>query len=252
MRILLTNDDGINAPGLRSLYHALTRAGHAVQVVAPARQQSGVGHSLTVFEPLRPVYVKEDDFAGIAIHGTPTDCVKLGLGAILPEQPELVISGINAGPNVGPDIRYSGTVGAATEAALADLPSLAVSHADYRPEVAGLRPVAEHVVSLVASIDWQTLPKRRVLNLNYPDCPLDETRGIRICPQSLAVWSNDYIQRSDPRGTNYWWLDGEVPAETIHPESDKGLLAKGYITMTPLQFDLTDHACLSSLEKLGL
>ena len=114
MDVLLTNDDGIRAPGLRAMYAALLEAGHSVHVVAPMRQQSGVGHSLTVFDPLRAMEFEEPGFRGTGIYGTPTDCVKLALGRLLPRKPDMVISGINAGPNVGPDILYSGTVGAAT------------------------------------------------------------------------------------------------------------------------------------------
>ena len=143
MDVLLTNDDGIRAPGLRAMYAALREAGHNVRVVAPMRQQSGVGHSLTVFEPLRAMQFEEPDFTGTGVYGTPTDCVKLALGRLLPRRPDMVISGINAGPNVGPDILYSGTVGAATEAAHEELPSLAVSYddrqgcADLLPHLAG-------------------------------------------------------------------------------------------------------------------
>ena len=198
MDVLLTNDDGIRAPGLRAMYAALLEAGHSVHVVAPMRQQSGVGHSLTVFDPLRAMEFEEPGFRGTGIYGTPTDCVKLALGRLLPRKPDMVISGINAGPNVGPDILYSGTVGAATEAAHEDLPSLAVSHDDHLGN-GDLLPQARHAVALAGRIDWSRLAPRRVINLNYPAGTLDEAKGLRACPQTSAVWKNVYLERFDPR-----------------------------------------------------
>ena len=251
MDVLLTNDDGIRAPGLRAMYAALLEAGHSVHVVAPMRQQSGVGHSLTVFDPLRAMEFEEPGFRGTGIYGTPTDCVKLALGRLLPRKPDMVISGINAGPNVGPDILYSGTVGAATEAAHEDLPSLAVSHDDHLGN-GDLLPQARHAVALAGRIDWSRLAPRRVINLNYPAGTLDEAKGLRACPQTSAVWKNVYLERFDPRGAPYWWLEGEIPAHTNNAGSDKDLLNRGYITVTPLCFEFTDHAGLKELEGMEL
>ena len=252
MKVLLTNDDGIRAPGLRALYAALREAVHTVWVVAPMRQQSGVGHSLTVFEPVRSMDIVEPDFTGTGIFGTPTDCVKLALGRLLPERPDMVISGINAGPNVGPDILYSGTVGAATEAAHEDLPSMAVSHdLNGGPTVDPL-PQARHAVALAERVDWARLGHRRVLNVNYPARPLDAALGLRVCVQTSAVWKNTYLERKDPRGAPYWWLEGEIPPETIEPQSDKDLLSQGYITLTPLCFEFTDRQGLQALESMNL
>lgn len=251
MDVLLTNDDGIRAAGLRALYAALLEAGHTVHVVAPMRQQSGVGHSLTVYEPVRATEIAEPGFKGLGIYGTPTDCVKLALASLLPRRPDMVISGINAGPNVGPDILYSGTVGAATEAAHEDLPSLAVSHDDHKGAT-DLLPQARHAVALAERIDWATLARRRVINLNYPAGSLEQAKGIRVCPQTSAVWKNVYLERHDPRGAPYWWLEGEIPAAAINPGSDKDLLNQGYITLTPLRFEFTDHAGLKILEDMDL
>lgn len=246
MDVLLTNDDGIRAPGLRALYAALREAGHTVHVVAPMRQQSGVGHSLTVFDPLRAEHIEEGDFAGTGLYGTPTDCVKLALACLLPRRPDLVMSGINAGANVGPDILYSGTVGAATEAAHEALPTLAVS-CDVASPHDDLLPQARHAVALAARIDWSWLAPRRVVNVNYPRCPLHEARGVRVCPQTGAVWKNAYLERKDPRGEPYWWLVGEIPPQTINAGSDKDLLNRGYITVTPLRFDFTDQEGMTAL-----
>ena len=252
MDILLSNDDGIRAKGLRALYAALVEAGHTVHVVAPMRQQSGVGHSLTVFEPVRAMEFEEPGFRGLGVYGTPTDCVKLALGHLLPRRPDMVISGINAGANVGPDLLYSGTVGAATEAAHEDLPSIAVSHDCHDPRHEDLMPQARHLAALAARIDWPRLGHRRVLNVNYPACPPDKARGLRVCPQTSAVWKNTYAERRDPRGAPYWWLEGEIPPETIEAGSDKDMLNRGYIVLTPLRFDFTDTAGLRALEDMGL
>ncbi|WP_165079440.1 MULTISPECIES: 5'/3'-nucleotidase SurE [unclassified Desulfovibrio] len=248
MHVLLTNDDGILAPGLRALYAALTEAGHTVTAVAPLRQQSGVGHSLTVFEPLRTRRIDEPGFSGIGVHGTPTDCVKLGLGALSPRRPDLVMAGINLGPNVGPDIFYSGTVGAAAEGAHDGVASMAISHADHSGGQ-DLTAHARHAVALAERIDWEKIPARRVLNLNYPAGGLPEGE-VRVCPQSDAVWRNIYDRREDPRGEPYWWLTGDVPPETVRPGTDKALLAEGHVTLTPLRFEYTDDAALEALAGL--
>lgn len=248
MKILMTNDDGIRADGLRALYKVLKERGHEVTVVAPMRQQSGVGHSLTFFQPLQAYEVKEADFEGLGVYGTPTDCIKLALGNLLPCQPDLVVSGINAGSNVGPDILYSGTVGAATEACHHNLASMAISNNEF--EHVDIMAKARHAVQMAEEMDWAALPKRRVLNVNYPKGPLAQCKGVRLCPQTSAVWKNGYEERIDPRGGRYWWIMGEVPPEDVEPGSDKALLDAGYITVTPLCFSFTDEAGLASLQKV--
>ena len=250
MHVLLSNDDGIMAPGLRALYAALVEAGHTVLAVAPLRQQSGVGHSLTVVEPLRTRVIEEPGFTGIGVHGTPTDCVKLGLGALSQKRPDLVMAGINLGPNVGPDIFYSGTVGAAAEGAHDGVPSMAVSHADHSGRQ-DLTAHARHAVALAERIDWSKLPERRVLNLNYPAGDLPEGE-VRVCPQSAATWRNIYARREDPRGDPYWWLTGDVPGESIGQGTDKHLLLAGHVTLTPLRFEYTDDAALDALSGMDL
>ena len=250
MRVLLTNDDGIYAHGLRALYAALIEAGHEVDVVAPMNQQSGVGHSLTVFVPLRVQQVQEKGFSGTALFGTPTDCVKLALSQLLPRRPDVVMSGINAGANVGPDILYSGTVGAATEAAHEGLPSLAFSHDSFSPT--DLMPVARHAVRLAERIVWGNVPPRRVININYPACPLAECKGTRVCPLTSAVWVNNYAERRDLHNARYWWLAGEIPPESVNVNSDKDLLNRGYITISPLKFEFTDTETMQALAAMSL
>lgn len=252
MDILISNDDGISAPGLRALYAALSEAGHAVCAVAPMRQRSGAGHALTVFEPLRAVTVDEAGFRGTGVHGTPADCVKLGLGMLAPRRPDMVIAGINAGPNVGPDLFYSGTVAAAAEAAMSGLPAVAVSHRRFDADMDGVLPLARHLARLLPRLDWRRLGRRVVLNINYPACPLGDAPGLRVCPPSLAFWTNAYEERRDPRGAPYWWLTGAVPPDAVEPGTDKDLLDQGYVTLSPLRFDVADHEGLRALAGMGL
>lgn len=247
MDILLTNDDGIRALGIRTLYHELVRRKHNVHVVAPMRQQSGVSQCLTIFEPLRVTDYEDDTYKGHGVYGTPADCVKVALGALLSKTPDLVVSGINLGANVGPDLFYSGTVAAAIEGSQAGIASLAVSYDDHHAR--DLSAQAAHVADLITRIPWQKLASQRVINVNYPACPIGEVRGMRVCPQSPAVWENVYQACRDPRGMPYFWLVGDIKEENIGEHSDKALLAKGYITISPLRFDFTDSESLSLLRS---
>lgn len=250
MYIVLTNDDGIYAKGLRAMYRALLDLGHEVQVIAPLGEQSAVGHSITVLNPLRCKSVEEKDFNGLAISGTPTDCVKLGLTRLVERKPDLVVSGMNAGANVGPDILYSGTVAAATEAAAMGYPALAVSHNSFRH--VDVDDYARYAVSLINEIPWGSLPVRRVINLNLPDCPFSECKGLQVCPQTDAPWEDRYEERNDPRGNRYWWITGEIPMSKVCSDTDKGLLENGWATITPLKFEFTDQESLGLMrESLG-
>lgn len=252
MNVLISNDDGISSPGLRALYSALREKGHACLAVAPMRQQSGVSHAITVFEPLRIQTFREDDFEGIGVFGTPADCVKLGLANLAPFEPDLVIAGINLGRNVGPDVFYSGTIGAAAEGCHAGFSSMALSHANWQAPTDELLACARHAINLAEKIEWRVLPRGRVININYPDLPLNSIKGQRLCPQAPAVWINAYSKRDDPRGWPYWWMEGETDKETIPHGSDMDLLDKGYITVTPLKFEHTDEQALAQMEQMGL
>ena len=251
MRILLSNDDGIHAPGLRALYAALRAEGHEVRAVAPAREQSGVASAVTTRRPLFAAPIREPDFEGYAVDGTPADCVMLGLnGLFAPDyRPDLVMSGINRGPNAGMDVVFSGTVGAALQGAMAGIPALAVSHASVSGDS---REQAAHAAALAGRVDWADLPVNRVYNLNYPGCPLGETQGLKVCPQSVS-WPDmgRFEERSDPYGRPYWWM-GNVLAHfhVDDPGTDKGWLHRGYITLTPLRFAFTDAASLDALRNL--
>lgn len=248
MRILLTNDDGIQANGLRALYHGLLEAGHDVRVVAPVTEQSAVGHAITISMPLRVKIFNEENFQGQGVYGTPADCVKLGVTALLTEQPDLVVSGINAGANVGVDILYSGTVSAATEGALLGCPALAVSYDSFAQD-ADLSSQAAYAAMLIERIDWKRIPQQTVLNLNFPACDFEESRPLKLCRHTRAMYHDWYDQRHDPRGRPYYWLDGVIPADKLSPDSDRALLTQGHITLTPLRFDFTDTKTLDSLES---
>lgn len=252
MRILLTNDDGVHACGLRAMFTALTAAGHQVRVVAPLTEQSAVGHAVTMSVPLKARPIKENGFSGLGVTGTPVDCVKLGLTTLLAaEEPmDLVVSGINAGANVGVDILYSGTVAAATEAALMDCPALAVSMDDFAPR--DLSAQAGFAADLVGRIPWGSLPPQCMLNLNFPAHPWAEVKGMRLCPQTSAAYNDWYVARQDPRGNAYYWLEGVIPRERVAPGTDRALLWEGFITLTPLRFDFTDRATLGALEQAGI
>ncbi len=246
MHIALTNDDGIQAPGLRAIYVALKQEGHTVQVVAPVTEQSAVGHAVTIAMPLRVKKFSEHNFQGMGIHGTPTDCVKLGLNELITPKPDLVLSGINAGANVGPDILYSGTVSAATEAAHMGYPAIAVSYDCFAPK--DIEAHAQYTAQLISTIPWNTLPERCVLNLNLPHVPMEQCKGLILCPQTSAVWQDWYEQRTDPRGAPYWWINGLIPPENVASGTDRHMLSQGFATLTPLRFDFTDKKTLTQLQ----
>lgn len=246
MRILLTNDDGIQAHGLRAIYHALLEAGHQVQVVAPVTEQSAVGHAVTLSMPLRVKEFNEKNFQGLGVYGTPVDCVKLGVSTLLSERPQLVVSGINAGANVGVDILYSGTVSAATEGAMLGCSALAVSFDSFDP-AADLEGQAAYAALLVERIPWEEVPEQTVLNLNFPDKSIEDTKPLKLCRHTRTMYHDWYENRTDPRGRPYYWLDGIIPAEKLSPDTDRALLTEGYITLTPLRFDFTDRDTLSAL-----
>lgn len=248
MEILLTNDDGIYALGIKALFRALTGAGHKVTVVAPMSEQSAVGHSVTIFSPVKAKEIAEEGFSGTALSGTPVDCVKWAMNSLLPKPPELVVSGINNGANVGIDVLYSGTVSAATEGALAGIPAIAVSIDDFSPT--DLSAQAEWTASFVQGFDWSRIPAQNILNLNFPACSIADIRGVKVCSQTNVVYRDYYVCRKDPRGKPYYWLGGEIPMEKVDPGADRALLSKDYITLTPLKFELTNFDVMNELQEL--
>jgi 5'-nucleotidase len=251
--ILLTNDDGIFAKGLESLVAVLGKK-HALQVVAPEFEQSAVGHALTLTQPLRVKKIfKNGTFFGYGVNGTPADCVKIALHELIKPTPCLLISGINLGPNVGINVIYSGTVSAATEGAMMGITSMAVSFDSYQSR--DFSTAARIVSSLVDVLLKSPLPKGVSLNVNIPDRPLSKIKGFRVVKQGTFRFRERFEKRIDPRENVYYWQTGILPPPEESPETDHALLSAGFVTLTPIQYDLTHYpslAKLSDLEKTHL
>ena len=250
MRILLTNDDGIYAEGIYALATALKKIGN-VTVVAPDTQRSAVGHAITIADPLRVVTAKRNgEFFGYAASGTPADCVKLGIKAIMKKRPDLVVSGINLGGNQGYNILYSGTVSGATEGALLGIPSLAVSLDTFvKPD---FRAAAAFAVKLATLTKKNKLPHGTLLNVNLPNIPASRIKGVRITSQSKTSFNDWFDKRTDPHGGAYYWMTGDFTPEDGDKDSDLNALRENYISITPIHFDLTNHRFITELKSWKL
>jgi 5'-nucleotidase len=244
--ILLTNDDGIYAPGLRALERELAALGE-VYVVAPATEQSGVGHSITYLSPL---IVKElfegTKRRGWAVEGSPADCVKLGVFEFCPRRPDLVVSGINGGLNAGINVLYSGTVAAAIEGAFFGITSIAVSlEFDEHSEIDKAAKLARQVIEQMIASQG---PVAQLYNLNIPTAALAGGRPeVRVVPMGLVRYGEHYEKRLDPRGRSYFWATNEPPPPPGEHETDLTALRKGFVTLTPLHFDLTERRALAEM-----
>ncbi len=241
--ILVTNDDGIQAPGLASLAEALAAVGRPV-VVAPDQDNSAASHSLTMKRPLRVRPVAEDRYS---VDGTPTDCVTLAIGKILKERPSLVVSGINPGPNLGDDVSYSGTVSAAVEGTMLGVCSLAVSLAGEEP--CSFRAAADFAAKLARLILANGLPKDTLLNVNVPNRKEEEIKGVRFTRQGRRVYDDAIKETYDPWGRKHYWIGGGTPCWDAGEDTDAQAIAGGWISVTPLHLDLTNHAALARLRK---
>ena len=243
--ILLTNDDGIHAEGLRKLRTAAAKLGQ-VRIVAPESEQSAVGHSITLYDPIKAHEVtKGGSFYGYGIGGTPADSVKLAVYSLLRRPPDLVISGINNGSNLGINVLYSGTVSAATEAAILGFPSMAVSLAQKKdPPFDWAVP---HIEKLGAWILKHGLPRGVALNVNIPALPPEQVRGFKLTRQGLSKFRESFEQREDPRGNVYYWLAGEATAAETDVGVDVTAVKEGYVSVTPLFYDLTAHSYMEEL-----
>lgn len=248
MRILLTNDDGVYAPGLRALRLELLKLG-VVTVVAPATEQSAVGHSITLLTPLLVQEVLDDkqQFIGWAVEGRPADCVKLALLELLPEPPDLIVSGLNAGSNSGINVLYSGTVAAAIEGAFFRRTSIAVSLEYTRPKPLDFPQAAIHARRVIEQIMAHQPAQGSLFNVNIPSLEKGPVRGIRVLPQNVAPYVEEFDRRIDPRGRVYFWTRPVHGCPEPHPDTDVTALAESYITVTPLQFDLTHAARLAEM-----
>jgi 5'-nucleotidase len=246
VRILLTNDDGVFAPGLRALRKELRRLGE-VTVIAPMQEQSGVGHSITLLTPLvvKEVDDEEGKTQGWMVEGSPADCVKLAILELMDRPPDLIVSGINSGANAGINVLYSGTVAAAIEGAFFKITSIAVSlelseHFDY-PHA------AQQAVSVIERILANSPPPGSLFNVNLPAHSRGEPKGVRVVPMGVGRHGEGFERRRDPRGRTYYWMTYAPPYHLDGPVTDVTSLTEGYITVTPLHFDLTRHDLLPQL-----
>jgi 5'-nucleotidase len=246
--ILITNDDGIMAPGILNLVEAVKDLGKVV-VVAPDRPQSGMGHAITIGHPLRlqPVTIFEDIEAW-QCSGTPVDCVKLAVDKVLHRKPDICLSGINHGANHSINVIYSGTMSAAVEAAIESIPSAGFSLLDHSVE-ADFSGARKYARLLVEQMLRTKLDKHTVLNVNIPAVPVELIKGVRICKQAYAKYEEDFVERSDPNGKKYFWLTGEFVNFDKGRDSDVWALEHNYVSVVPVQFDLTNYVLKSKLEK---
>lgn len=245
--ILVTNDDGITAPGIRALVEAVKDLGTVI-VVAPDSPQSGMGHAVTIGYPLR--LHKADVFEGIDAwesSGTPVDCVKLARDIILHHKPDLCVSGINHGANHSINVIYSGTMSAAMEAAIEGVPSIGFSLLDYRHE-ADFSLATEVARTLATRMLANPMPAHTLLNVNIPKVSREEFKGIKVCRQAHAKWKEEFDRRTDPRGKDYYWMTGKFTNMDTGTDTDVEALAAGYASVVPVKFDLTDVAMRDKLQ----
>ena len=257
MNILLTNDDGIYADGISAMYLALIRAGHEVRVVAPNSERSAVGHAITVFDSLKVFDVNiEGRISGTAVNGTPADCVKLAVNALMPVKPDLVISGINRGANTGNHVIYSGTVSAATEAAMSRLPAMAVSLdiLSTKKETHDFRYAADYAATLAEKIAQNGLPDGTLLNVNVPEREASAIKGARLAKLARFFLIDVYEARLDPFERTYYWpkLEQIEVTDAEGVDVDYRLVKDGYVVITPIQYDLTDYRMLETLRAWNL
>ncbi len=247
--ILVTNDDGITSPGIRALVEAMQELGEVV-VVAPDSPQSGMGHAITIYSPLRlDKVVFQGETLGYQCSGTPVDCVKLAVNKILHRKPDLCVSGINHGSNSSINVIYSGTISAAMEGAIEGIPSIGFSLLNYKLDAD--MTTAKHVARVIASnVLRHGLPVNTLLNVNIPDLPLGELKGIKICRQALAKWQEEFDERTDPHGRQYYWLTGKFINPDKGEDTDEWALKNGYVSVVPVQFDLTAYHAITYLHNM--
>ena len=247
-QILITNDDGIRAKGLRYLISVMRKIGD-VLVVAPEFSNSGQSHAITVREPLRLIKVKEEEgYIEYVTDGTPVDSVKLGEEIILRKQPDLVVSGINHGSNAALNIVYSGTMGAVSEACISGMNAIGFSLDDFSSD-ANFDACGPFVEMICRKVLEEGLSKGTCLNVNFPNVPKDQIKGVKICQQSAAGWKVQYEHRVDPRSQDYYWLSGYFQNDCELENSDQNALDQNYISVVPVHYDLTAHKELGNLKK---
>ncbi len=248
--ILVTNDDGITAPGVRALIEVMQTLGEVV-VVAPDKPQSAMGHAITINNTLYLNKIEMDGRTEYACSGTPADCVKMAVSEILGRKPDLCVSGINHGSNSSINIIYSGTMSAAVEAAIEGIPAIGFSLADLDWN-ADFEPLKPYVKKIASQVLENKLPEGVLLNVNFPRIPKDQIQGVRVCRQAKAMWMEKFDKRQSPGGRDYYWLTGEFVNQDKGDDTDEWALDNGYISVVPVQFDMTAHHAMQVLNTWKL
>jgi len=251
LNILITNDDGINSAGLIALAQTISEIANVI-VVAPDRERSATAHAITMHKPLRieKTEIPNCKVLGYKVNGTPSDCVKLAVEALLNNKPDFVLSGINSGPNLGTDIIYSGTVSAALEAALLGIPGIAFSVASY--ENVEFKNAAAFAKRLCQQVYKKNFPKDTLLNVNIPNIKPEEIKGIAITYLGTIKYKNSFVQRTDPRGKVYYWLAGEAIEDINNKGSDVWAIKNNFISITPILIDLTKYDIIDTIKEWDL
>lgn len=250
--ILVTNDDGITAPGIRTLISLMNQIGDVV-VVAPNNPQSGMGHAITVNTVLRcnPVHVDDGPQLEYSCSGTPADCVKMAVNEILNKKPDLCVSGINHGANSSINVIYSGTMSAAVEAGIEGVPAIGFSLLDYNWD-ANFEACKSFVKNITLSVLKNKLPEGVVLNVNIPNLKKEEIKGVKVCRQAHGNWVEDFDKRVSPQGEDYYWLTGKFVNLDKGEDTDLWALKNGFVSVVPVQFDLTAHHYIQKLNSWNL
>jgi 5'-nucleotidase len=247
-KILITNDDGIFAPGIYALWEAMQEVGQTT-VVAPDTEKSAVGHAITLSDPLRVEGIhRTGGFEGFAVSGTPADCAKIAIRSLMDKKPDVLISGINRGANLGNNIIYSGTVSAATEGTMLGIPSVAISINSFNSDE--FRGAKETAIKVVHYLTNNTLPSGTLLNVNVPYCPPEEIKGIKVTRQGNQYFQDDFDQRKDPRGRTYYWMKGKIVDDDQELYYDSKAVCDGYVSITPIHFQMTNESYFTKLEEI--
>ena len=244
MRVLVSNDDGVDAPGIRFLAEGLRAAGHEVLMVAPDRDRSGASNSLTLDAPVRVVQIDDSTWS---VHGTPTDCVHVAITGMLEVEPDIVVSGINNTANMGDDVIYSGTVAAAMEGRFLGLPAIAVSLNTADHVGRHFETAARAAVEIIARLGVDPLPADTILNVNVPDVPWEQVRGFEVTRLGNRHRAEDCTLQQDPRGRSWWWIGAAGPEQDAGPGTDFHALRSGHIAITPILVDLTRYQALDQV-----
>jgi 5'-nucleotidase len=248
--IFVTNDDGINSAGIRTLINVMRAIGRVV-VVAPDKPQSGTGHAITIQVPLRlHCLVSEDGYEEYSCNGTPVDCVKLGFKVVMKRRPDILVSGVNHGSNASVNIIYSGTIAAVLEGAMSGVPSIGFSLLNYNAD-ADFQASVKYIRQITETVLEKGLPEGICLNVNIPDVKEEEIRGIVACKQANGTWQEDFDERTDPVGRKYYWLKGVYAKIGNGEDTDECALENNYISVVPVQFDLTAHNSIQLLLSWG-